>query len=101
MLNISSFCPLSKHETVEKSRQILQKLPGYATLGLLLTPSPGYSTFRKSIPMLQLSLAAYSVMNAQDAVIGILRADMGLVFGATLFVVGPAFMVLRLSRSSR
>ena len=62
------------------------------TLGSIL----GFSTLRKSIPMLQLSLAAYSLMNAQDAVIGVLRHDRGLMIGALLFTLGPAWMAYSL-----
>ena len=58
----------------------------------------GFSTFRKSIPMLQISLAAYSLMNVQDALIGVWRSDIGLMVGATLFMLLPAYMVYRLTR---
>ena len=58
----------------------------------------GISALRKSVPMLQLSLGAYALMNVQDAVIGALRGDIGLIVGATLFMLGPAYMVLRLGR---
>ena len=64
------------------------------TLGSIL----GFSAYRKSVPMLQLSLGAYSLMNMQDFVIGVLRGDMGLMVGATLFALGPAYMVFRLAR---
>ena len=64
------------------------------TLGTII----GFSVFRKSVPMLQLSLGAYSLMNVQDVAIGALRGDLGLVMGATLFVLGPAYMVFRISR---
>jgi hypothetical protein len=56
----------------------------------------GFSTFRRSIPMLQISLGAYALMNVQDFVIGALQKDMGLMIGATLFTLGPAYMVFRL-----
>ena len=58
----------------------------------------GFSALRKSIPMLQLSLGAYALMNVQDALIGALRGDRGLIVGATLFMLGPAYMVFRLAR---
>ena len=58
----------------------------------------GFSVFRKSIPMLQVSLAAYSLMNVQDAVIGITQKDSGLIIGAAFFCVLSAVMCFRLSR---
>jgi hypothetical protein len=58
----------------------------------------GFAALRKSVPMLQLSLGAYALMNVQDAVIGVVRGDMGLIVGATLFALGPAYMVFRLTR---
>ncbi|MGZ3698693.1 MAG: hypothetical protein ACXVCH_11400 [Bdellovibrionota bacterium] len=64
------------------------------TLGSII----GYSALKRSVPMLQISLAAYSVMNVQDFVIGALRGDHGLMIGATVFAFGPAFMVFRLAR---
>jgi hypothetical protein len=64
------------------------------TLGSII----GYSTFRKSIPMLQISLAAYSIMNVQDALIGVSRGDHGLIVGATIFIFIPAYMVWRLTQ---
>ena len=64
------------------------------TLGSIL----GFSVLRRSIPMLQLSLAAYSLMNIQDAVIGILQNDIGLIIGAFIFAVLPATMVFRLTK---
>jgi hypothetical protein len=48
--------------------------------------------------MLQISLAAYSVMNLQDAIIGAFRGDLGLIVGATVFMLLPGYMAFRLSR---
>ena len=61
----------------------------------------GFATFRKSIPMLQLALGAYSLMNVQDVVIGVVRGDPGLIVGASLFALGPAYMVFVLERVQR
>ena len=65
------------------------------TLGSILA----FSALRRSRPMLQLSLGAYALMNAQDAVIGVWRGDMGLIVGASLFALGPSFMVFLLART--
>ena len=64
------------------------------TLGAILW----FSTFRRSIPMMQLALGAYSLMNAQDIVIGISRNDPELIIGATLFLVGPAYLARHLGK---
>ena len=59
----------------------------------------GISIFRKSAPMLQISLLAYCLMNIQDAVIGIIRGDQGLIIGATVVTVLTGYMSFRLSKS--
>lgn len=48
--------------------------------------------------MLQVSLAAYSLMNVQDAVIGMTQKDSGLMIGAAFFCVLSAVMCFRLGR---
>jgi len=58
----------------------------------------GFAAVRRSIPWLQMSLGAYSLMNIQDAVIGFQKSDQGLMIGATIFTIGPALMVGVLSR---
>ncbi len=58
----------------------------------------GYSIFKKSIPMLQISLIAYLLMNLQDAIIGLLQNDLGLIAGATFFTFLSGVMVWRLSQ---
>lgn len=73
----------------------------WAARQIALATIIGFSTIKKSIPMLQISLAAYSVMNMQDVLIGIVRRDQGLIIGATLFMVGPALMVFRLSKVAK
>jgi len=64
------------------------------SLGAIL----GFSAFRRSIPMLQVSLGAYGLMNVQDAIIGVQRGDFGLIIGASLFAIGPAYMIFRLRK---
>ena len=61
----------------------------------------GFAALRRSVPMLQLSLGAYALMNVQDAIIGVLRGDRGLIAGATVFMLVPAYMVFRLARLER
>lgn len=61
----------------------------------------GFSALRRSVPMLQLALGAYAVMNVQDAAIGAFRADWGLLAGAAIFTLLPGFMVWRLARTGR
>jgi len=58
----------------------------------------GLSVFRKSIPMLQISLVAYGLMTLQDAVIGIFRNDMGLVVGSGLGCALSIYISFRLNR---
>jgi hypothetical protein len=57
----------------------------------------GFSVLVRSSPMLGISLAAYSLMNIQDALIGYSRSDYGLLIGATVFCLISAFMIIRLS----
>ena len=59
----------------------------------------GLSILRRSAPMLQVSLLAYCLMNVQDAVIGIIRGDQGLIIGATVVTVLTGHMAFRLSKS--
>jgi hypothetical protein len=73
----------------------------WAARQIALASIIGISTFKKSAPMLQISLLAYSIMNVQDAVIGFNRSDMGLMIGATLFAAGPAYMAYRLRKNGR
>jgi hypothetical protein len=61
----------------------------------------GFSLFKKSVPMLQLSLIAYSVMNVQDALIGVAHQDMGLIIGASFFGTLAATMAFKLGRLTR
>jgi len=65
------------------------------TLGAII----GIALFRRSVPMLQLALGAYSIMNLQDLAIGLNRGDAGLAIGASIFMLGPAFMAYRLSKA--
>ncbi len=58
----------------------------------------GFSVFRKSIPMLQVSLVAYGLMTLQDAVIGLFRNDMGLIVGSGIGCALAVYMSLRLNR---
>jgi len=37
-------------------------------------------------------------MNVQDAIIGVQRGDFGLIIGASLFAIGPAYMIFRLRK---
>ena len=61
----------------------------------------GYSVVRQSIPMLKISLAAYSIMNVQDAIIGVTLPDKGLIIGATVVLLLSAFMIYILARDSK
>lgn len=58
----------------------------------------GFSVFRKSIPMLQISLVAYGLMTLQDTVIGIFRSDMGLIVGSGLAFALSVYISFRLNR---
>jgi hypothetical protein len=58
----------------------------------------GFSVFRKSIPMLQISLVAYGLMTLQDTVIGLFRGDMGMVVGSAIGCALAVYMSLRLNR---
>ncbi len=55
-----------------------------------------FSLLRRSSSMLQVSLLAYFLMNLQDAGIGILKADSGLIAGASIFTALSGFMIFRL-----
>jgi hypothetical protein len=61
----------------------------------------GFSLIRKSPVMLSVSLLAYCIMNLQDLIIGISRADYGLAGGASFFFILPALMIFVLARKQR
>lgn len=48
MLNFATFCPPSQVESAENSRQEVKDAPGHATLGILLTLSPGFVSIDSS-----------------------------------------------------
>lgn len=58
----------------------------------------GYAVIRSSVPMLQVALIAYGLMNAQDVGIGIWRNDVPLIIGATFFTLLSASMVAALHK---
>jgi hypothetical protein len=60
----------------------------------------GYSVFKKSVPMLQISLAAYCLITLQDVFIGVWRRDHGLIVGSSLFCALSAFLIWNLTRRS-
>lgn len=60
-----------------------------------------FSVIRGSSPMLVVSLLAYCIMNAQDAVIGMSRHDSGLAGGASFFFLLPAIMIVILIRKQK
>jgi hypothetical protein len=60
-----------------------------------------YSLLRRSRPMLTVSLLAYCIMNVQDAAIGYLKGDAGLLIGASVVTVLTGVMVFILSRTAR
>jgi len=57
-----------------------------------------YALFRRSPPMLQVSLIAYCVMNVQDAGIGFFRGEPSLITGASFACLLSASMIFILSR---
>lgn len=57
-----------------------------------------FSAFKKSKQMLMISLAAYCLMNVQDAIIGIFKNDSGLAIGASFFCLLSASMILGLRK---
>jgi hypothetical protein len=58
----------------------------------------GYAVFRGSVPMLQVALIAYGLMNVQDVGIGIWRNDVPLIIGAAFFTLLSAVMIAALHR---
>lgn len=60
-----------------------------------------FSVLRGSVPMLQVSLLAYSLMNLQDIFIGLSKQDYGLAGGASFFFVLPVVMMISLVRKQK
>lgn len=60
-----------------------------------------YAVWKRSIPMLRISLLAYSIMNLQDLVIGFSKEDYGLAGGASFFFLLPLIMIIVLARKQR
>ena len=60
-----------------------------------------YAVWKRSAPLLQLSLLAYSLMNLQDLVIGFSKEDYGLAGGASFFFLLPSVMILILARKQK
>ncbi len=58
----------------------------------------GYAVLRGSVPMLQVALIAYCLMNVQDVGIGIWRSDVPLIIGAAFFTLLSAAMIAALHR---
>ena len=58
----------------------------------------GYSLIRRSAVMLSVALIAYCLMNVQDVIIGISRAETGLIIGASVACALSASMIVVLSR---
>lgn len=50
--------------------------------------------------MLHIALVAYCVMNIQDAIIGVWRADASLVIGATFFAALTGYLALRVRKKA-
>lgn len=61
----------------------------------------GYSLIKMSAEMLKISLMAYCLMNLQDVVIGIMKADNGLIIGASLFCLLSAYMIFSLKNKKQ
>ncbi len=59
------------------------------------------SVFKKSVPMLVISLSAYCLMNIQDVFIGISKSDAGLAIGAAVFGLLSASMIFVLAKASK
>jgi hypothetical protein len=59
----------------------------------------GFSTVRKSSPMLTIALATYCLMNVQDVSIGISHNDTGLIVGAAFFTLLSLTMIVLLTRN--
>ena len=72
----------------------------WAARQIAIAGAIGYSVYRKSVPMLQISLGIYCFMNVQDAIIGALHRDLGLGLGATLFGAFAGAMIVRLRRAA-
>ena len=60
-----------------------------------------YALFRRSSPMLRISLLVYCIMNVQDAGIGLVNGNMSLFAGALFFTVLSATLMFVLSRAAR
>jgi hypothetical protein len=60
-----------------------------------------FSLIKRSSAMLSVSLLAYCMMNLQDLIIGISKADYGLAGGASFFFVLPAVMMMVLYRRQK
>ena len=70
----------------------------WAARQIAIAGTIGFSVLRKSVPMLRISLAAYCLMTFQDAVIGVVGKDPGLIAGSSLFGILAAFLCFRLGR---
>lgn len=60
-----------------------------------------YAVLKRSIPMLRISLLAYSIMNLQDLVIGFSKEDYGLAGGASFFFLLSLIMIIVLARKQK
>lgn len=70
----------------------------WAARQIAIASALGFAALKKSRPMLSIVLAAYCVMNVQDALIGVQRGDTGLAGGATFFCLLSVGMVYRLNQ---
>ncbi|MGH9793490.1 MAG: hypothetical protein ACRD5G_01845 [Candidatus Acidiferrales bacterium] len=60
----------------------------------------GFSLWRKSVAMLQVSLVAYFLMTFQDIFIGAARSDVGLMAGSAFFCAVSVLLLWNLARRS-
>lgn len=60
-----------------------------------------FASFVRKCGMLTGALSVYGVMNIQDAAIGAVKGDAGLVFGAVFFGAVAAFLIVTIHRPPR
>ena len=61
----------------------------------------GFSTYKKSVPMLTISYIFFLVMNIADAIIGYSQNDNGLIIGAIVMCVIASTMLYFLNRQTK
>lgn len=72
----------------------------WAARQIAIAAAIALSVYRRSSPMLQLSLGIYCLMNVQDVLIGLAHHDLGLALGASFFTALSGAMILKLRQAA-